>query len=148
MSADLRLAAWFLWMMPLAAAMSIFLAASRTASAVVSAPVSAALLAFLTRVLISERAALLRRRAFSFCLLRLIWLLMFAMESTRLAGALSRPPGRRHRPADPYDAAPCQGLPSPSAPSRHRGGRSRRSRRVAAPSSRLSKPPGSSGSDR
>ena len=32
----------------------------------------------LVRVRISERTALLRRRRFSFCRLRLIWLLMFA----------------------------------------------------------------------
>src|SRR5947209_10249741 len=65
-------------MIPLAAALSMRLTASRTASAVSSACCSAAWTAVLTRVLISERAALFRRRRRSFCLLRLIWLLMFA----------------------------------------------------------------------
>src|SRR2546426_9353198 len=63
---DLRLAAWFLWMMPLAAALSMRFTAVRMAAALSSAPASVAPTAVLTRVLISERAALLRRRRRSF----------------------------------------------------------------------------------
>ena len=55
MMADLRLAAWFLWMMPLAAALSSFFTARRSASVESSLPDSAAATARLTRVLISEQ---------------------------------------------------------------------------------------------
>src|SRR3954470_1110719 len=82
-SRDLRFEAWFLWMMPLAAALSSVLTATRRASTVASgsAPsTSATRTEVLMRVLISERAALLRTRRRSFCLLRLIWLLMFATK--------------------------------------------------------------------
>ena len=57
---DLRLAAWFLWMTPLAAALSIRLMASRSASGLFSAPSSMAEIAFLVRVRSSERTDLLR----------------------------------------------------------------------------------------
>src|SRR3954469_16065093 len=82
-------AAAFLWMTPLAAALSMRLIARRSASGVFSAPVSADETATFTRVFSSERTALLRRRAFSFCRLRLIWLLMFATSDyllTRVEG--------------------------------------------------------------
>src|SRR4051812_24688051 len=91
---DLRLAAWFLWMTPLAAALSMRRTAVRRASTLVSAPDSAAVTAGLVRVLISERTALFRARRFSFCRLRLIWLLMFAMEPKRVP-ARDQPPHRR-----------------------------------------------------
>src|SRR5205823_7469952 len=80
---DLRRAAWFLCRMPLLAALSMRLAAVRSSSAAFSAPASAAVIAPLTRVLISERVALLRTRRRSFCRLRLIWLLMFAIPEER-----------------------------------------------------------------
>src|ERR1700733_122530 len=88
----LRFDAWFLWMTPRAAALSRRLTAKRTASSAVSAPASVALTADFTRVLISERTALLRRRSFSFCLLRLIWLLILATGV--LAGRPSGEPGQ------------------------------------------------------
>ncbi len=75
---DLRRAAWFLWMTPLLAALSRRLMARRVSSSAFSAPSSAAVVAALVRVFSSERTALLRTRRFSFCLLRLIWLLMLA----------------------------------------------------------------------
>src|SRR5205085_9546374 len=96
---DLRLAAWFLWMMPWAAALSMRFTASRSAAAWSSAPESAACAARLTRVLTSERTALFRRRRRSFWRLRLIWLLMFAMsgpkatEPRRTSGNASRSRG-------------------------------------------------------
>ena len=72
MSFDLRLAAWFLWMMPLAAALSIRLMAVCRAAVPSSGEPAAAVTASFTRVLISERTALLRSRRFSLVLLRLI----------------------------------------------------------------------------
>src|SRR5437588_12527540 len=117
MRRDLRLAAWFLWMTPWAAALSMRFTAACRASAWSSAPVSAACTARLTRVLTSERAALLRRRRRSLCRLRLIWLLMFATSGghatarRRTFGNASRPRGwdlrraharlLRHRPHRP-----------------------------------------------
>src|SRR5580692_7536807 len=75
---DLWLAAVFLWMTPLAAALSIRFTARRSASTLSSAPLSAAVTAFLVRVRSSARTDLLRRRSFSFWRFRLIWLLMLA----------------------------------------------------------------------
>src|SRR5579862_4365452 len=77
-SRDLRRAAWFLWITPLLAALSSRLTARRASSSAFSAPSSAAVVAALVRVFSSERTALLRTRRASFCLLRLIWLLMLA----------------------------------------------------------------------
>src|SRR2546421_13105600 len=82
-------------MTPWAAALSMRFTAARRASAESSAPVSAACTARLTRVLISERAALLRRRRRSFWRLRLIWLLMLATEGPGYTSAAAWP--RRHR---------------------------------------------------
>src|SRR5580693_4278289 len=65
-------------MTPLAAALSIRFTARRNASALSSAPLSAALTALFARVLSSARTDLLRRRRFSFWRFRLIWLLMLA----------------------------------------------------------------------
>ncbi len=79
-SRDLRRAAWFLWMTPLLAALSSRLMARRVSSSTFSSPCSAAAVTTLVRVFSSERTALLRRRRFSFCLLRLIWLLMLATK--------------------------------------------------------------------
>src|SRR5277367_5992067 len=75
---DLWLAAVFLWMTPLAAALSIRFTARRSASALSSAPLSAAPTADFERVRSSARTDLLRRRRFSFWRFRLIWLLMLA----------------------------------------------------------------------
>jgi hypothetical protein len=85
-SRDLRFEAWFLWMMPLAAALSSRLTALRSASTLLASStpaVSASRTDVLMRVLISERAALLRRRRRSFCRFRFIWLLMFATRGRR-----------------------------------------------------------------
>ena len=88
----LRRAAWFLWMTPFDAALSIRLIASFVASTS-AVPASAEATADFTRVLISDFTALLRSRRVSFCLLRLIWDLMFATgrRRYRLAGTFSKP---------------------------------------------------------
>src|SRR5688500_3793083 len=65
-------------MTPLAAALSMRFIAICVAVGAASSAVSAARTALFTRVFISDRTALLRRRRFSFWRLRLIWLLMFA----------------------------------------------------------------------
>src|SRR5947208_4860579 len=93
-------------MTPWAAALSMRFTAAFSASAESSAPVSAVWTARFTRVLISERAALLRRRRRSFWRLRLIWLLMFAMsdlqatERRRTSGNASR--SRVRDPSRPH----------------------------------------------
>src|SRR5436190_675288 len=80
--ADLRFAAWLLWMTPLLAALSSCRHAARSAAPVCSvSPDSAASRNFLTDVFSEDLTALLRSLAFSFCLLRLIWDLMFATGS-------------------------------------------------------------------
>src|SRR3954468_23375540 len=77
--ADLRFAAWFLWMTPLLAALSSSRDALRKADVVASAsPASAASRNRRTAVLSSLLTALLRRRRRSFVPIRLIWLLMLA----------------------------------------------------------------------
>ncbi len=79
MSRDLRLAAWFLWITPLAAALSIRLHGQpQRLGAVLGARPRWPCTAVLVRVRSSERTALLRRRRRSFWRLRLIWLLMLA----------------------------------------------------------------------
>src|SRR5579875_2176785 len=83
MSRDLRLAAWFLWITPAAAALSIRLTAARSSSVLRSSPDSAAAMARLVRVRISERTDLLRRRRRSFWRFRLIWLRMLATAVRR-----------------------------------------------------------------
>ena len=67
-------------MTPLVAAMSMRFCAARTSSVAFSALSATALVAFFTRVFSSEETALLATRRFSFCLLRLIWLLMLAIK--------------------------------------------------------------------
>src|SRR6478735_11087292 len=77
--ADLRFAAWFLWMTPLETALSSFLAASWPSLTALSlSPASAASRNLRTAVFRLVLTALLRSCRFSFCLLRLIWDLMFA----------------------------------------------------------------------
>src|SRR5262252_6820634 len=77
--ADLRFAAWFLWMTPLLAALSRLCDAVRMATVAAStSPASAASRKPRTAVFSDDLTALLRCLAFSFCLLRLIWDLMFA----------------------------------------------------------------------
>src|SRR5690606_6638739 len=69
--ADLRLAAWFLWMTPLLTAWSSLREASRSRAAAASvSPVAAVSLNLRTAVLSEDFTALLRTRRFSFCLLR------------------------------------------------------------------------------
>src|SRR5215469_15442397 len=93
--ADLRFAAWFLWMTPLLAALSRLAHAVRMASvASATSPASAASRNLRTAVFSDDLTALLRWRAFSFCLLRLIWDLMFATRKPRSGSGLV---GRRGR---------------------------------------------------
>src|SRR5215470_1970771 len=87
--ADLRFAAWFLWMTPLLAALSRLAHAVRMASvAPATSPASAASRNLRTAVFSDDLTALLRWRAFSFCLLRLIWDLMFATRKPRSGSGL------------------------------------------------------------
>src|SRR5215468_10028212 len=88
--ADLRFAAWFLWMTPLLAALSRLCDAVRMATVAAStSPASAASRNLRTAVFSDDLTALLRCRAFSFCLLRLIWDLIFATRKPR-SGSGSR----------------------------------------------------------
>src|SRR5689334_14765039 len=78
-SADFLLAAWFLWMTPLLTALSSLREAARAASVAFStSPASTASRARRIAVFSSDLTALLRCRAFSLVLFRLIWDLMFA----------------------------------------------------------------------
>src|SRR5688572_12274476 len=71
--ADLRLAAWFLWITPLETALSSLREASRMSAVAVSrSPPSDASWNLRTAVLSADLTDLLRKRRFSFCLLRLI----------------------------------------------------------------------------
>src|SRR5499427_8185384 len=82
--ADLRFAAWFLWMTPLLAALSRLCDAACIATVAAStSPASAASRNLRTAVFSDDLTALLRWRAFSFCLLRLIWDLIFATRKPR-----------------------------------------------------------------
>src|SRR5690606_17060745 len=77
--ADLRFAAWFSWMTPLLTALSSFLVAFCSAfSAAALSPAATASRVRRTSVFSSLLTALLRSRAFSLVLLRLICDLMFA----------------------------------------------------------------------
>src|SRR4051812_18648068 len=83
--ADLRLAAWFLWMTPLEAALSSCLPASTARVLASSAlPASAASRNLRTAVFSADFTDLLRSCAASFCRLRLIWDLMFATSGSPL----------------------------------------------------------------
>src|SRR5690349_15969351 len=87
--ADLRFAAWFLWMTPLLAALSRLCDAVRMATvAAGTSPASAASRNLRTAVFSDDLTALLRCRAFSFCLLRLIWDLIFATRKPRSGSGL------------------------------------------------------------
>src|SRR5690349_494681 len=97
--ADLRLAAWFLWITPLLAALSSLRAASRSSAVACStSPVAAASLNLRTDVFSADLTDLLRSRRFSFCRLRLIWDLMFATRQPRQgrSGWSRRTLGQRH----------------------------------------------------
>src|SRR3954469_6903252 len=77
--ADLRLAAWLVWMTPLLAALSSSREAVRSwVLAVAASPLSAASRNLRTAVLSSDFTALLRSRRRSFCPMRLICDLMLA----------------------------------------------------------------------
>ena len=83
--ADLRFAAWFLWMMPLLAALSRARVASRASSwAFAASPASAASRNLRTEVFRADLTDLLRRRAASLVRLRLIYDLIFATKLLRL----------------------------------------------------------------
>src|SRR5262252_4881984 len=87
--ADLRFAAWFLWITPLLAALSRSRLASRMAASAASvSPASAASRNLRTLVFSDDLTALLRCLAFSFCLFRLICDLMFATREPRLDAGL------------------------------------------------------------
>src|SRR5690606_38028708 len=94
---DLRFAAWFLWMTPLEAALSSLRIATRAALVAASlSPAAAASRNLRTELFRPVLTALLRSWAFSFCLLRLICDLMFAMRKPR--SLLESVPGAsRHR---------------------------------------------------
>src|SRR5262245_60403139 len=82
--AALRFAAWFLWMTPLLTALSSLRDASCSSTVAASvSPVAAVSLNLRTAVLSEDFTDLLRSRRFSFCLLRLIWDLMFATRRPR-----------------------------------------------------------------
>ena len=82
--ADLRLAAWFLWITPLLAALSSLVRAERMVWVIFSwSPASAASRNWRTAVRREDFTDLLRIRAASFCLFRLIWDLMFATRMPR-----------------------------------------------------------------
>src|ERR1700753_402493 len=82
-------------MTPLAAALSSSRLALRMASvAAVASPDAAASRKWRTCVFSSDLTALLRWRRASFCLLRLIWLLMFATRKPRSKSAWGRAYGR------------------------------------------------------
>src|SRR5690242_15478229 len=87
---DLRLAAWFLWMMPLLAALSrALLAVARAVAAASASPASAAVRKRRTDVFRADLTATLRCRRRSLVLFRLIWDLMFATREPRcLAGGM------------------------------------------------------------
>ena len=83
--ADLRFAAWLVWMTPLLTALSSLREASSiSAVAFSTSPASAASWNFRTAVFSDDLTDLLRSRRFSFCRLRLIWDLMFATRQPRL----------------------------------------------------------------
>src|ERR671939_1412035 len=94
--ADLRLAAWFLWMTPLLTALSSFLEAARSAREAASvSPEAAASRKERTAVFSEDLTALLRIRRFSLVAFRLIWDLMFATR--RLSVSRCRPSGSAGR---------------------------------------------------
>src|SRR6202167_4088062 len=101
--ADLRLAAWFLWITPLLAALSRWRQASRMRTVAVStSPASAASRNLRTEVFRDDLTALLRWRCFSFCFLGLIWDLMFATRkphSGYWSGCRGAPRARQRRAA-------------------------------------------------
>src|SRR5215471_15310751 len=103
--ADLRFAAWFLWMTPLLAALSRLCDAVRMATVAAStSPASAASRNLRTAVFSDDLTALLRCRAFSFCLLRLIWDLIFATRKPRSGSGLAGwGAGGFHTAAAPHD---------------------------------------------
>src|SRR4051794_12905290 len=80
-SADFLFAAWLAWMTPLEAALSSWREAAWASScAFATSPDSTASRVLRIAVFSEDLTALLRRRAFSFVLIRLIWDLMFATE--------------------------------------------------------------------
>lgn len=78
-SRDLRRAAVRLWSTPLEAALSSALEASRARVWAEAGSLSIAVRTFLVEVFSEERTALFRAADRSFCLLRLIWDLVFAI---------------------------------------------------------------------
>src|SRR5215470_9359197 len=82
--ADFLLAAWFLWITPLLAALSSARDAARSATTAFSlSPASAASRNLRMDVFSADFTDLLRWRRFSFCLIRLIWDLIFATREPR-----------------------------------------------------------------
>src|SRR5215470_6471665 len=130
--ADFLLAAWFLWITPLLAALSSARDAARSATAAFSlSPASAASRNLRMDVFSADFTDLLRWRRFSFCLIRLIWDLIFATREPRrfsLSDSVraarystgrgepgyqppARPPKRRRRAVACRGAAAAGGAP-------------------------------------
>ncbi len=85
--ADLRFAAWFLWMTPAEAALSSLRPATRASSCALSlSPEDTASRNWRTAVFSADFTDLLRSCAASFCRLRLIWDLMFATGQASVSG--------------------------------------------------------------
>src|SRR5215469_11579961 len=120
-------------MTPLLAALSRLAHAVRMASVTAAtSPASAASRNLRTAVFSDDLTALLRWRAFSFCLMRLIWDLMFATRKPRSgfwsgrvgAGASSHTP-QRHTPQRGAYVPTTQDIPIPAAGSNHAAQRPR-----------------------
>src|SRR5215472_6830074 len=103
-------------MTPLLAALSRLCDAARIATVAAStSPVSAASRNLRTAVFSDDLTALLRCRAFSFCLLRLIWDLIFATRKPRSGSGLvawgaTLRRGRISQPAARAQTSACQRL--------------------------------------
>src|SRR3954470_17405415 len=114
-NADLRLAAWFLWMTPLLTALSSFRPATRSASFAASlSPEAAASRKERTAVFSEDLTDLLRRRRFSLVTFRLIWDLMFATRRLSV-NVPARSPDRSVR-AQVAPGPPAVGTPSGRGP--------------------------------
>src|SRR5262245_46019636 len=105
--ADLRLAAWFLWITPLLTALSSFLeAVFRASSAASLSPEAAASRNLRTQVRSSLLTALLRSVRFSFVLMRLSCDLMFATFDDSFFGRMVAVRGRQSS-SGPGVGHPC-----------------------------------------
>src|ERR671920_1791352 len=127
--ADLRFAAWFLWMTPAEAALSSLREASWASTRARSAsPEAAASRKWRTAVLSADFTDLLRSCARSFCLLRLIWDLMFATGQASVSRRCAVGSGRtRCGPESDAAHATAHSNSGPAGPSNQRQPRRRAS---------------------